>query len=439
MSDRFAIRLRAAFLALFLFIGRPAHATGSETLNQLQPRGAPVSTDLIPILPVGSTVLKSVTVAQLQAYIASLGGGVSSVICGTGMAGGTITSTGECDLLPASPTTIGGVESLAAVAHNYLTSITTLGVPVAARPACADLSDMAPSCNTDTTNAANITSGNLAIARFAGGSGASSSTCWRGNATWGACTGSGGTVNGVTAGTGLTGGTITTTGTIGLAFPSATTIGGVESLAASAHNYLTSITTLGVPVAARPACADLSDMAPSCNTDATNASNIASGTLASARLPAMAAHTLWGNNTGSTAAPSALSAAQVVAMLAGTTSGTFAAGNDSRFGGPTQDSQSGSYTLALTDAGGQIYHPSADTTARTWTIPANASVAFAIGAKIDLVNDCGAGAVTIAITSDTLVWFTSGSTGSRTLSACGEATLTKIGATRWIVTGAGLS
>lgn len=112
---------------------------------------------------------------------------------------------------------------------------------------------------------------------------------------------------------------------------------------------------------------------------------------------------------------------------------------DSRFGGPTQNSQSTSYTLALTDAGKQFYHPSTDTTARTLTIPANASVAFPVVTKIDVVNDCSAGALTIAITSDTLVWFPSGGTGSRTLAACGEATLTKVGTTRWIITGTGLS
>lgn len=112
---------------------------------------------------------------------------------------------------------------------------------------------------------------------------------------------------------------------------------------------------------------------------------------------------------------------------------------DTRFGGPTQNSQSTAYGFVLTDIGGQVYHPSADTTPRTWTIPANASVAVQIGGKIDVVNDCSAGALTIPITSDTLVWFPAGTTGTRTLAACGEATLTKVGATRWIITGVGLS
>ena len=128
-----------------------------------------------------------------------------------------------------------------------------------------------------------------------------------------------------------------------------------------------------------------------------------------------------------------------IAVSYGTAANTAAQGNDSRFGGPTQNSQSTAYGLALTDAGKQLYHPSADTTARTWTIPANGSVAFAVGTKIDVVNDCSAGVLTIAITTDTLVWFPAGTTGSRSLAACGEATLSKVTSTRWVITGAGLT
>lgn len=107
--------------------------------------------------------------------------------------------------------------------------------------------------------------------------------------------------------------------------------------------------------------------------------------------------------------------------------------------GIPQNSQSGDYTLVLDDANKHIYHPPADTTARTWTIPANSSVAFPVGTAITFDNDVGAGAVTIAITSDTLVFVGPGTTGSRTLASGGQATALKVSATRWRINGTGLT
>lgn len=104
-----------------------------------------------------------------------------------------------------------------------------------------------------------------------------------------------------------------------------------------------------------------------------------------------------------------------------------------------QVSQSAAYTLVLNDGGKHIYHPSVDTTARTWTIPANASVAFPVGTAITFVNDTSAGAITISITTDTLVLAGAGTTGSRTLAANGVATAIKITSTRWIISGSGLT
>lgn len=140
--------------------------------------------------------------------------------------------------------TLGGVKSLNAVAQNFLTSITTAGLPVAAQPACTDLSDASPSCATDATNASNISSGTLPAAR--------------------------------------------------LPNPTASTLGGVESLAVIPTQFLTGITTSGVPLQAQPACTDLSDAAASCSSDTTNAANISSGTLPAGRLPNPSATTLGG-------------------------------------------------------------------------------------------------------------------------------------------------
>lgn len=103
-----------------------------------------------------------------------------------------------------------------------------------------------------------------------------------------------------------------------------------------------------------------------------------------------------------------------------------------------QNSQSANYTLVLDDSGKHILHPSSDANARTFTIPANASVAFPIGTAITFINDSTED-VTIAITSDTLVLAGTGTTGSRTLAQYGMATAIKIEATKWYISGTGVS
>ena len=104
-----------------------------------------------------------------------------------------------------------------------------------------------------------------------------------------------------------------------------------------------------------------------------------------------------------------------------------------------QNSKSAAYALVLADAGKHLYHPGADTTARIWTIPANASVAYTIGTAITFVNDTSGGVITIAITSDVMVLSPDGTTGSRALAANGVATAIKMTATRWMISGSGLT
>ena len=104
-----------------------------------------------------------------------------------------------------------------------------------------------------------------------------------------------------------------------------------------------------------------------------------------------------------------------------------------------QNSKSAAYTLVLDDSGKHILHPSADTTARTFTIPANGAVAFPIGTAITFVNQNGAGNITIAITTDTMRLAGAGTTGSRTLTANGTATALKITATEWLISGVNLT
>jgi hypothetical protein len=103
-----------------------------------------------------------------------------------------------------------------------------------------------------------------------------------------------------------------------------------------------------------------------------------------------------------------------------------------------QNSQSAAYTLVISDAGKHIFHPAADNNARTFTIPANSSVAYPIGTAITFINMAVAN-VTIAITTDTLTLSPAGTAGSRTLATNGSATCIKIAATQWLISGSGLT
>jgi hypothetical protein len=103
-----------------------------------------------------------------------------------------------------------------------------------------------------------------------------------------------------------------------------------------------------------------------------------------------------------------------------------------------QNSQSAAYTLVLADAGKHIFHPSTDANARTYTIPANSSVAYPIGTAITFINMTSQ-VVTIAITTDTMYLSSAGTTGSRSLSQYGSATAIKMTSTTWLISGSGLT
>lgn len=100
-------------------------------------------------------------------------------------------------------------------------------------------------------------------------------------------------------------------------------------------------------------------------------------------------------------------------------------------------SKSADYTLVLADAQTAIYHPGSDANNRTFTIPANSSVAYPTGTCITFINDVNT--VSIAITTDTMTLAGTGTTGTRSLAANGVATAIKKTSTTWVISGVGLT
>jgi hypothetical protein len=123
----------------------------------------------------------------------------------------------------------------------------------------------------------------------------------------------------------------------------------------------------------------------------------------------------------------------------GTLSGCTVDGTDAvGFRNTPVNSQSADYTAVLADSGKTILHPASDNNARTFTIPANSSVAYAVGTVLTFVN-LAAADVTIAITTDTMYLAGPGTTGSRTLAEYGIASAVKLASTTWLISGNGLT
>jgi hypothetical protein len=150
-----------------------------------------------------------------------------------------------------------------------------------------------------------------------------------------------------------------------------------------------------------------------------------------------------GTSTGSGNNVLSTSPTLVTPILGTPTSGTLSActvdGTDAvGFRNIPQNSQSAAYTLVLADSGKHIFHPSGDANARTFTIPANSSVAYPIGTALTFINMTSQ-VVTIAITTDTMYLSAAGTTGSRTLAQYGSATAIKMTSTTWLISGSGLT
>jgi hypothetical protein len=170
----------------------------------------------------------------------------------------------------------------------------------------------------------------------------------------------------------------------------------------------------------------------------------ASGTITIAGTLAVASGgTGATTSTGSGAVVLSASPTLVTPVLgtpsSGTLSGCTVDGTDAvGFKNIPQNSKSADYTLVLADAGKHIFHPSSDATIRTYTIPANSSVAYPIGTAVVFVNMTSQ-VVSIAITSDTMYLAKDGTTGTRALAQYGSATALKMTATTWIISGSALS
>jgi hypothetical protein len=122
----------------------------------------------------------------------------------------------------------------------------------------------------------------------------------------------------------------------------------------------------------------------------------------------------------------------------GTLSGCTVDGTDAvGFRNTPINSQDEAYETVLADSGKTILHPVADDNARTFTIPANSSVAYPVGTVISFVNLQNT--VTIVITTDTMYLANDGDTGNRTLAEYGMASAMKVASTTWIISGNGLT
>jgi hypothetical protein len=160
----------------------------------------------------------------------------------------------------------------------------------------------------------------------------------------------------------------------------------------------------------------------------------------------------WETGTGTytTSTPNTLSRTTVYANSLGTTALiSFTNGNtlnvfctlparQAGFRNLPINSQSAAYTLVLADAGQAILHPSTDANARTFTIPANGTVAYDLGTVLTFIN-MTTQVVSIAITTDTMYLAGVGTTGTRSLAIYGVATAVKMTSTTWLISGTGLT
>lgn len=105
---------------------------------------------------------------------------------------------------------------------------------------------------------------------------------------------------------------------------------------------------------------------------------------------------------------------------------------------PSMLAITGTVSINADTRNGVVLHEAADNIARTWTVASDAL--YPVGSSTRLLGQAGSGVITLAMTgADTLTLAPAGTTGSRTLTAPFDATLTKITATDWMISGVGIT
>lgn len=103
-------------------------------------------------------------------------------------------------------------------------------------------------------------------------------------------------------------------------------------------------------------------------------------------------------------------------------------------GGIPQNIQTVDYTTVLSDANGQVYHPLGAGAGDTFTIAANASVAYPIGTAITFIN-MATDDLDVDIATDTLNYVNVGAVTTITVPQYNMVTAVKITSTAWLASG----
>lgn len=166
------------------------------------------------------------------------------------------------DLPNPAASTLGGIQSYAAVSSQWIRSISTSGVPASSQPAFSDIS------------------GNIALSQFGTQTAntflSGPSSAGPSNPTFRAIVGA------------------------DLPNPSSTTLGGVQSLASVASRWINTISTSGVPSATQPAFTDIS------------------GSVTLAQFPTISNNTILANTSGGSAVPAATGMSTLLDILGST-------------------------------------------------------------------------------------------------------------------------